>query len=289
MFLPRRVLANRLLRFLEEDIGQGDITTHLTIPKDTIVEAEVIAKEAGLIAGIEETLVLCEALNIHAEALISDGAKAEPKTSIIHLEGNARTILSAERTLLNILSRMSGIATMTNLLVNKVEKAGFKTRVASTRKSAPGLSYFDKKAVSIGNGDTHRLHLDDLVLIKDNHLKIVGGVTSAIEKTRKSISFSKKIEIEVTSANEALQAAKAGADIILLDNLPPSKVKEITLLLTERGVRNRVLLESSGRITGQNILEYAAAGVDIVSIGQITHSVNALDVSLKIVKVINGD
>ncbi|MCK4223199.1 carboxylating nicotinate-nucleotide diphosphorylase, partial [Candidatus Bathyarchaeota archaeon] len=182
-----------------------------------------------------------------------------------------------------------GIATMTHNLVNKVGEAGFKTRVASTRKTAPGLKYFDKKAVSIGDGDTHRLHLDDLVLIKDNHLKVVGGVTSVVEKVRRTVSFSKKVEIEVTSPKEALEAARAGADIILLDNLSPSEVRETTLLLTKEGVRNKVLLESSGRITGKNILEYAATGVDIVSVGQITHSAKALDLSLEIVKVINDD
>jgi len=289
VFLPKKVLAKKLLKYLEEDVGQGDITTHITIPENTIVEAEVVTKEEGVVAGIEEILALSETLNLQAAALTSDGAYVKPKTPIIRLIGNARTLLSAERTMLNILSRMSGIATMTRNLVNKVGEAGLKTRIASTRKTAPGLRYFDKKAVSIGDGDTHRLHLDDLVLIKDNHLKVVGGVTSVVEKVRRTVSFSKKIEIEVTSPKEALEAARAGADIILLDNLSPSEVRETTLLLTKEGVRNKVLLESSGRITGKNILEYAATGVDIVSVGQITHSTKALDLSLEIVKVINDD
>lgn len=289
MFMPKKVLAEKLLKYLEEDVGQGDITTHITIPENTIVQAEVITKEEGVIAGIDEVLALSETLNLQAAALTSDGAHVKPKTSIMRLVGNARTLLSAERTMLNILSRMSGIATATQHLVSKVEKAGFKTRVASTRKSAPGLKYFDKKAVSIGGGDTHRLHLDDLVLIKDNHLKVVGSITSVVEKVRRTVSFSKKIEIEVTSPKEALEAARAGVDIILLDNLSPSKVRETTSLLAKEGVRQKVLLESSGRITGKNILEYAAAGVDIVSVGQITHSAKALDLSLEIIKVINDD
>lgn len=289
MFLPKRVLAKKILRFLEEDLGQGDITTQLTIPRNIVVEAEIIAKEEGVIAGVEEALALCETLNLQAKTSILDGEWVKPKTSIIHLIGNGRTILSAERVLLNLLSRMSGIATTTYNLVKKLRKAGFKTKVASTRKTAPGLSYFDKKAVTIGGGDTHRLHLDDLILIKDNHLKIIGDVTGAVEKARKATSFSKKIEIEITSIEEALEAAKSGADIILLDNLSASNVKEAISLLSKEGVRNRVLIESSGRITEKNILEYASAGVDIVSLGQITHSTKTLDISLEIIKVRNKD
>lgn len=285
MFLPKRVLAEKLLKFLEEDVGQGDITTQLTIPSNIIVDAEIIVKEEGLLAGVEEALTFCETLNIQATVSILDGKRVKPKTSIIHLKGNARTILSIERTLLNLLSRMSGIATTTHGLISKLRIAGFQTRIASTRKTAPGLSYFDKKAVHIGGGDTHRLHLDDLVLIKDNHLEIIGEVTEAIKKARKATSFTKKIEVEVTSAKKALEAAKAGADIILLDNFQASKVKEAVSLLSKEGVRNSVLLESSGRITEENILEYASTGVDIISLGKITHSTKTLDMSLEITKV----
>jgi nicotinate-nucleotide pyrophosphorylase (carboxylating) len=278
-------LEEKLMQFLEEDVGQGDLTSYLTIPKNTIVEAEVVVKEGGLVAGIEETLVLCKSLNLQARALTSDGVEVEPKASILRIVGDARTLLSSERTLLNMLSRMSGIATKTNRLVRKVKAAGYKTRVACTRKVAPGLGYFDKKAVFLGGGDTHRLGLDDLVLIKDNHLKIVGNVANAVEKARETVSFSKKIEIEVTSLEDALKAAKAGADIIMLDNFSPAKVKETESFLTKKGVRSKMLLEASGGITEKNILRYAAAGVDIVSVGEITHSVKALDISLEIVKV----
>ena len=285
MFLPRRVLEEKLRRFLDEDIGQGDITTYLTIPKDTIAEAEVIVKEDGLVAGIEEAAVLCEILNLQAEALTSDGAQVKPKTSILRIIGDARSLLSAERTILNILSRMSGIATITNRLVGKVRASGYKTRVACTRKVAPGLGYFDKKAVFLGGGDTHRLHLDDLVLIKDNHIKIVGDVGKVLEKTRESVSFSKKVEVEVTSVEEALEAAKRGADMIMLDNFSPTEVRETVSLLTKKEVRDKVLLEASGGITEKNILDYAASGVDVMSLGEVTHSVKALDMSLGVVKV----
>jgi nicotinate-nucleotide pyrophosphorylase (carboxylating) len=288
MFLPKRVLEEKLRSFLEEDVGQGDLTTYLTVPKDVVVEAEVVVKEGGLVAGVEEALVLCESLNLQAEALTSDGAQVESKTTILRIVGDARTLLSAERTLLNVFSRMSGIATMTNRLVGKVRAAGHRTLVSCTRKVAPGLGYFDKKAVFLGGGDTHRLHLDDLILIKDNHLKIVGSVGSAVRKAREAVSFSKKVEVEVASIEEALKAAKAGADIVMLDNFSPKKVKETVLALTKEGVRSKVLLEASGGITEKNILEYAAAGVDIVSLGEITHSAKALDISLEIVKVRKG-
>jgi len=199
--------------------------------------------------------------------------------------GNARTLLSIERTLLNLLSRMSGIATKTHHLIEKTRKAGYKTRIACTRKVAPGLLYFDKKAVMIGGGDTHRLHLDDMILIKDNHLAIIGGVSKAVEKAREIASFSKKIEIEVSSADQALEAAKARADIIMLDNFSPQKIREAMALLKKKGLRNKVLVEASGGINEQNILEYAATGVDIASLGEITDSVKALDISLEVTRV----
>lgn len=287
MFIPKRILEEKLRKFLEEDIGQGDLTTHLTIPKDTIVEAEVVAKEGGLVAGIEEALALCESLNLQANPLTSDGFEVKPKTSILHIIGDARSLLSAERTLLNVLSRMSGIATITNRLVGKIKAAGYKTRMACTRKVAPGLGYFDKKAVFLGSGDTHRLHLDDLVLIKDNHIRIVGSIESAVKKARETVSFSKKLEVEVTSTEDALKAAEASADIIMLDNFSPAEVKETESFLKKKGVRSKVLLEASGGITEENILKYAAADVDIVSVGEITHSAKALDISLEVVKVRN--
>lgn len=285
MFLPRRILEKKLRRFLEEDIGQGDITTYITISENINVEAEVVVKEDGLVAGMEEALVLCESLNLQATALMSDGTQVKPQTSVLHITGDARTLLSAERTLLNVLSRMSGIATTTNRLISKIKAAGYKTRVACTRKVAPGLGYFDKKAVFLGGGDTHRLHLDDLVLIKDNHIKIVGNVSDSVKKACEAASFSKKIEVEVTSVEDALEAAEAGADIIMLDNFSSAKVKETVSFLVKEGMRSKVLIEASGGISDKKILEYAVAGVDILSIGEITHSVKALDMSLEVVKV----
>jgi len=285
MFLPKRVLEEKIRKFLEEDVGQGDITTALAVSSGTIVEAEVVAKEAGVIAGIEEVLTFLESLKLQAEALVTDGSKIERKTTIMKIVGDARTLLSTERTLLNLLTRMSGIATATNRLIKKVRGAGYKTRIACTRKVAPGLLYFDKRAVMLGGGDTHRLHMDDLVLIKDNHLAIIGNVADAVKKVRNAVSFSKKIEVEVTDVKEALVAAKAGADIVMFDNFSPQQVKEAVALLEREGFRSKVLIEVSGRITERNILEYAATGVDVLSLGELTDSVKALDMSLEVLKV----
>jgi nicotinate-nucleotide pyrophosphorylase (carboxylating) len=180
---------------------------------------------------------------------------------------------------------MSGIATATSRLIEKVRLAGYKTRIACTRKVAPGLSYFDKRAVMIGGGDTHRLHLDDLVIIKDNHLAVIGDVGKAVKKVRDAVSFSKKIEIEVSRDNEALEAAKAGADIIMLDNFSPQQIRKTIALLEKEGLRGKILIEAGGGVNEQNILEFAATGVDILSLGEITHSLKALDMSLEVVKV----
>jgi nicotinate-nucleotide pyrophosphorylase (carboxylating) len=284
MFLPRKILEEKLRNILAEDIGQGDITTALIVPADSTAEAEIISKETGVIAGMEEAKILVESLGLKAEILVPDGEKVKAKRILMKISGRTRTILSVERTLLNIISRMSGIATTTRKLIRKIRKAKLKTRVACTRKVAPGLLYFDKKAVLVGGGDTHRLHLDDMILIKDNHIRVAGSIKGAIEKVRKDASFSKKIEVEVTSVTDVLVAARARADIIMLDNFTPKQVeKAIKLLRTER-LFGKVLLEASGRITAENIISYASTGVDIISLGEITHSAKALDISLEIIK-----
>jgi len=285
MSLPKRILEEVFRRFVEEDIGHGDITTLHTIPPGTVVEAEIVAKGKGVIAGIQEALVFLESFGLQAKALGEDGSKVGEKTKLVKIEGDGATLLSIERTLLNLLSRMSGIATSTNRLVEKIHRAGYETRVACTRKTAPGLSYFDKKAVVIGGGDAHRWGLDDMVLIKDNHIAIAGSVKKAIERVRGSASFSKKIEVEVTKVDEAMEAARTGVDIIMLDNFTPKQIKQAISLLQKKGFRDKVLVEASGGITEQNILEYAASGVDIVSLGEITHSAKALDMNLEITSV----
>jgi len=287
MFLPRKILEKKLLDMLAEDVGQGDITTALTIPAESISEAQIVAKEAGVAAGIEEARVLLESLGLKVETLTSDGEKIKPKQALMKIRGNTRTILSAERTILNIVSRMSGIATTTRELVEKLQKAKLTTRVACTRKTAPGLLYFDKKAVLIGGGDTHRLHLDDMVLIKDNHILVAGSVEAAVRRAKEMGSFSKKIEVEVSNAKDALAAVRAGADIVMLDNFSPKQVEKTVGLVKKAGFLGKVLIEASGGITARNTLEFASKHVDVVSLGELTDSVKALDLSLEITKVGN--
>jgi nicotinate-nucleotide pyrophosphorylase (carboxylating) len=282
MFLPRRILEEKLRTMLAEDVGQGDITTGLIIPPGSTADAKVTVKEDGVMAGIEEARALLESLGLKIEAFATDGEKIRANQTLMKISGNTQTILSVERTLLNILSRMSGIATTTRKMIEKLRKAGLKTKVACTRKTAPGLLYFDKKAVLIGGGDTHRLHLDDMILIKDNHVVVAGSIKKAVGKVRQQTSMSKKVEVEVARVEDAIVAAEAGADIIMLDNFSPQKIEKAVQLLKRKKLHGKVLLEASGGITAKNIVTFAAKGVDIVSLGEITQSPRALDISLEV-------
>jgi nicotinate-nucleotide pyrophosphorylase (carboxylating) len=285
MFLPRKILEEKLQRMLAEDIGQGDITTASIVPENCTAEAKVIVKESGVAAGIEEAKILLESLGLKVKSSVADGDEVKAKQVIMEIFGDARTMLSVERTLLNLLSRMSGIATTTRKLVENIKKAGLKTKVACTRKTAPGLLYFDKKAVLVGGGDTHRLHLNDMILVKDNHIAVAGSVEDAIKKVREKVSFSKKVEVEVTNIEDALAAAKARVDIIMLDNFSPKQIEKAVKLLKKAGFFEKVLLEASGGITTENITVLASTGVDIVSLGEITDSPKALDLSLEMTRV----
>jgi nicotinate-nucleotide pyrophosphorylase (carboxylating) len=286
MFLPSKILEEKLLNILAEDVGEGDITTALIAPAGATAEAEVRCKELGVAAGIEEATVLLESLGLKVQASLKDGDEIAANQVMMKISGDARTILSAERTLLNLLSRMSGIATTTRQLVKKIQKAKLKTKVACTRKTAPGLLYFDKKAVFVGGGDTHRLHLDDMILIKNNHIAIAGSLQKAVRSAKERASFSKKIEVEVTSAADALEAAVAGADVIMLDNFSPKQIGGAMKVLEKAGFFGKVLLEASGGITTENVIEFASKKVDIVSLGEITESAKALDINMKVIKVL---
>jgi nicotinate-nucleotide pyrophosphorylase (carboxylating) len=283
MFIPKRIVEEKLKQILADDIGLGDVTSSAVVPANLTVNAEVVAKEVGIIAGIEEASLLAECLGLTVTAKVADGERIKNKQVLMQVSGDAQTILTVERTLLNLLSRMSGIATQTRALTEKLEKANVKAKIAATRKSAPGLLYFDKKAVVLGGGDSHRLHLDDMVMIKDNHLSIVGSIEEAVKRAKTHASFTKKIEVEVTSTKDAVIAAKAGADIVLLDNFSPKQTKDAVQTLRKAGFSS-VLIEVSGGITSETLLEYAAAKVDIISLGELTHTVKALDISLEIMK-----
>jgi len=289
MFIPRKILEEKLRAMLTEDLGEGDITTSLIVPAQIIAEAEIISKKAGTVAGVEEAVTLVESMGLEAEAKIKDGDETRPHQILLTIRGNARTILAIERTLLNVMSRMSGIATATSSMIEKTRKAGTKAKVACTRKTGPGLLYFDKKAVILGGGDPHRFRLDDMVLIKDNHIAIAGSVVKAIRKAKENASFSKKIEVEVVRIDDVLPAVQAGADIVMLDNFSPKQVENAVCMLRKKGLRDKVLIEASGGITEKNVLEYASKGVDIISVGALTSGSYALDMSLEIKRILKKE
>lgn len=281
MDLPEAILKEKLINFLKEDIGLGDITTDALISKGTKAKGKIIAKEGFLLAGISEVKLLFSMLNLKTEGSFKDGDWVNFKDIILTVYGEAGSILMAERTALNLLMRMSGIATLTRHLSEKIKKLGVKTRISATRKVAPGLIYFDKKAVKIGGGDTHRLHLEDAILIKDNHIALVGGLEKAINLAKR-VSFTKKIEIEVKDIEEAIKAALLGVDIIMLDNFSPPELKKTIDILKEKGLREKVIVEVSGNITEENLVKYASFEPDVISLGQLTHSAKAVDISLSI-------
>jgi len=283
--MEKAILRERLMEFLREDLGMGDVTTEAVVPAEAMVSAHIIAKEAMVVAGLYEASVIFEAIGVGFRAKVKDGEKVDAGTVLAEVYGRARDILSAERTVLNILMRMSGIATQTRRIVEIIRRAGFNVRIAATRKTAPGLRLLDKRAVAIGGGDPHRFRLDDAVLIKDNHIRVAGGVREAVQRARSAASFSKKIEVEVQSLEEALEATECGVDILMLDNMSVKETKRTIEALEDRGLREKVVIEVSGRIDEKNILEYAELGPDVISVGALTHSVRAADISLEVVEV----
>src|SRR3990170_8206581 len=224
----------------------------------------VVCNEPAIMAGLEEAKVLLKHVGCIGSPNVSDGERVAQGTKILTINGPAAAILTIERTLLNLLTHMSGVATATAELVTIAKKGKSTVRIACTRKTLPGLRYFEKRAVELGGGDTHRLRLDDAVLIKDNHLAIAGSISETVRKAKNRVSFTKKVEVEVTQPNQAVDAAEAGADIVLLDNMKPEAVKKAVALLEAKNLRSRVLLEASGGITRENLAGYAKAGVDVI-------------------------
>ena len=283
MELNKSVVENAIRSFLAEDLGYGDITTNVLLNSELQCKGEVVCRENAVIAGVEEALVLLELAGCNGVAKAQDGDRVRTGSVILTARGPARGLLGVERTLLNLLSHMSGVATSTADLVTISNKESRGTiKIACTRKTLPGLRYFEKKAVEVGGGDSHRLRLDDAVLIKDNHLKLAGSITDAIRKAKKKTSFTKKIEVEATTPDQAVEAAEAGADIVLLDNMTPKEVEKSVSLLRARGLRDRIVVEASGGITKENLASYAKTGVDVISVGAITNSASAIDMSLEI-------
>jgi len=278
--MNQKILEEKLLKMVEEDLGPGDITTEFTPKKK--VKAEIISKSDCIVSGIDELKTLFNLFNIEILESAKDGDKVKKREKIFILSGKSNDILLVERTALNVLSRMSGITTLTNEFIQRVRKVNPEIRVAATRKTTPLFGYFEKKAVEIGGGDTHRFGLYDLVLIKDNHLKLFKNVKEAIKTAKRRVSFTHKIEIEVNNIKDAVTSAEGGADIIMLDNMSVEQVKDAVSRLREKDLRDKIILEVSGGITLDNISDYSRLGIDVISIGRLTHSAPAQDFSLKI-------
>jgi nicotinate-nucleotide pyrophosphorylase (carboxylating) len=277
-----RLETKKIREFLKEDLGHGDITSSSLIEAEQRAKARLFYREVGVAAGLEEAAMVFEILDCDVIPHACDGESVNPGDTLMKIEGSARAILSGERTALNIVGRMAGIATAVAEAQRIASEACPSIRVAATRKTLPGLRELDKKAVALGGGDTHRLRLDDCVLIKDNHLELVPSITDAIGRARERVSFTKKIEVEVRSLTEAEEAAEAGADIIMFDNMSPGEIRICLDTLKERGLHEGKLFEASGGITHENLGEYAGSGVDIVSMGSLTHSVRSLNIKLEV-------
>ncbi|MBO3767777.1 MAG: carboxylating nicotinate-nucleotide diphosphorylase [Candidatus Brockarchaeota archaeon] len=280
-----KIEAEKFFDYVGEDLPFFDVTSEL-IEEEVKCRAAIIAKQNFVLAGLEECMQFLKLVGINVKQLKKDGDDVKEGEKIAILEGNARDILGIERLILNIIAHASGVATATNNLVKLCRKINPKIRIAATRKTLPGLRYLEKKAVKLGGGDTHRMSLSDMILIKDNHIRIIGGVREAIKRAKEKASSFVKVEIEVSSLDEAIEAVKEGADIIMLDNFTIEEIKETVNKLKELKLREKVLIEVSGRINEENILDYANCDVDVISSGAITHSAKAVDVSLEVFEVL---
>lgn len=275
--IPESLLTEIVARALAEDIGPGDVTTMATMDVGTPCRGEIIAKAQGVIAGLRVAEIAFEQVDPQTrfEYASRDGDRVSPGTVIARLDGDAHAILSAERTALNFLQRMSGIATLTARYVEAV--AGTAARICDTRKTAPGLRALDKYAVAAGGGANHRIGLFDGVLIKENHIRAAGGIGQAVRLARERAHHLLKVEVEVTSLSELEAALDARADVVLLDNM---SVADVAAAVEAAGGRCR--LEVSGGVTLENVRAFAECGVDYISVGALTHSAPALDISLEI-------
>lgn len=269
---------NRLIDLaLEEDIGTGDITTETLIPANAEGEAVIIAKEHLVLAGMPVAQAVFQRLDpalTFPEAL-SEGASFTPGTCLLKIRGRLAPLLTGERTALNFLQRLSGIATHVRRYVEAMPAASI--RLVDTRKTTPGWRTLEKYAVRIGGAANHRMSLSDGILIKDNHVAICGGIRAALEKARRAAPHTLKLEIEVSTPAEAREAAEAGADIIMLDNMGPETIRKAVRLID-----GRALVEVSGGVNRDNLTELSASGVDIVSVGALTHSAVAVDISMQV-------
>jgi nicotinate-nucleotide pyrophosphorylase (carboxylating) len=270
---PKKELA----KFLAEDLGKGDITSNL-LPRKKI-KGRIISRQDGIIAGVNYVKEIFLSKGCTVRIIKKDGNKTIPNQTILEITGFAQSVLSCERTALNLLSRMSGIATKTKKLVEKINAVNPRVKLYATRKTAPGLRFFDKEAVKIGGGEKHRMSLDQMIMIKDNHIAVAGSLPRLIIKARKKY---KKIEVEVENQEDALLAASAGVNIIMLDNFSPKEIINTVNRLKKSKLRRHVKLEASGGINEKNVGVYAKTGIDMISVGEITNAVTGIDFSLEI-------
>ena len=267
---------------LDEDLGRGDLTSEAIFGEHDQTRATLLAKSALCLSGLDVAQAVFHRVDarIVCQPLYRDGSLVRPGTPVMNVEGPVRGVLAAERTVLNFLQRLSGIATLTRKYVDSV--AGTGTRLVDTRKTLPGFRFLDKRAVRHGGGHNHRADLGSGVLIKDNHIAAAGSVTAAIEAVRDSAPHSVRIEVEVTTLAQINEALAIGADVLLFDNMSPALVREALSLLPPRGDARRPLVELSGGITLGTLRSYAEAGADLISVGALTHSAPAADISLEV-------
>lgn len=279
MFELNRSNLDRSLRtWLEEDIGMGDVTTMTTIPVDSQAKGIIHVKDEGIIAGIpvaEAVFALVDP-QLRFEAKVNDGAAARYGTVIAEVSGSTRSILLGERLALNLLQRMSGIATRTRQFVDRLE--GLPVRLVDTRKTTPGHRMLEKYAVRVGGGHNHRFGLYDAVMIKDNHIKGAGGIRQAITAARAQIPHTMKIEVEVETFEQLEEALAAGPDIVMLDNMSPEQMSQAVQRMKNQAPH--IMVEASGSVTLDSVRSIALSGVDVISVGRLTYSVQALDISL---------
>lgn len=268
-------IVSCIKKALEEDIGSGDATTNSIVPTDAKLRGQIIAKQDGVVAGVEVACAVFRELSNEVQfgALVTDGDVVSNRTTVAELQGSARALLTAERTALNFLGRMSGIATLTRRFVDAVE--GTQAKILDTRKTAPGLRTLDKLAVKLGGGVNHRIGLFDMILIKDNHIDFAGSITAAVERAR-AANTALEIEVETRTLDDVREALSLGVSRILLDNMTPETMRQAVAVAA-----GRAKLEASGNVTLENILEVARTGVDYISVGALTHSAKVFDVSLE--------
>lgn len=276
MHIPEGV--RNILRYaIEEDVGHGDITSQSVVSEEKSARAIIISKGNFIVAGIPFAEEVFRIFDPYTDFRVfyNDGSRVKKGDIIAEVSGRARTILTCERVSLNILQRLSGIATLTAAFVEKIK--GLNVKIVDTRKTTPGLRFLEKYAVRVGGGSNHRFGLYDGILIKDNHIEASGSITNAIEAAKKHHHLS-KIEVEVENLNDLREALKAGADVVMLDNMPIEEMREAVRL-----AKGKAILEASGNINLNNVRAVAETGVDLISIGAITHSAPAVDISMKIV------